>query len=69
MKRPRDMTRPQFDAACERAGFKPAGFMGYYVLPLPGVGRHSVSIWNAGKRRRDQLAYLHARLKAALAEL
>ena len=67
MKQPRDMTRPQFNAACERAGFIPQGFMGYYRLPLPE--RTCVSIYNVGWRRRDQLAYLHASLKKALKSL
>lgn len=52
----RDMTKSQFAAAARRAGFTPRGFMGYYALPC-GV---EVSILNAGDRRRDQLAYLHA---------
>ncbi len=65
MSRPRDMTKAQFDAACERAGFRPRGYMGYYRLPIPG--RHTcVSIWNAGDRRRDQLSYLHHETKKHL---
>ena len=64
MKRPRDMTEAQFDAACERAGFEPQGYLGYYRLPVPG--RRSVSVYNAGRRRRDRLAYLHTCLKRAL---
>lgn len=50
----RDMTKKQFDDACNRRGFKPAGFMGYYDI---GHGRH-VSALNAGSNRRNQLAYL-----------
>lgn len=50
----RDMTKGQFREACKRHGFKPAGFMGYYELS----GGVSASLFNAGKRRRDQLAYL-----------
>lgn len=50
----RDMTQKQFDDACNRRGFKPAGFMGYYDI---GHGRH-VSALNAGSNRRNQLAYL-----------
>ena len=58
----RDMTKAQFRAACERAGFEPQGYLGYYRLPL-GADRHCcVSVYNAGTRRRDQLAYLHAEL-------
>jgi hypothetical protein len=49
----RDLTQKQFDAKCERRGFRRA-FMGYYE-----VG-HGLSVYarNAGERRRDQLAYL-----------
>ncbi len=54
----RDMTRAQFAAACRRAGFEPEAF-GYYHLPIPG--HHvAVNVLNAGARRRDRLAYLHA---------
>lgn len=54
----RDMTRAQFRAACERAGFVPE-MLGYYRLPIEG---HHVAanVLNAGDRRRDRLAYLHA---------
>lgn len=55
----RDMTRAQFRAACERAGFKGPGLLGYCRLVPPYDNTH-VSILNAGERRRDQLAYLHA---------
>jgi hypothetical protein len=57
----RDLTRAQFWAACERAGFTrtEVSFMGYYRL-APPFQNTSVSILNAGDRRRDQLAYLHA---------
>lgn len=54
MSRTRDMSAKQFAEACERRGFKPAGFMGYYDI---GNGRH-VSVLNAGHNRRNQLAYL-----------
>lgn len=49
----RDLTKAQFDAACERRGFK-REFMGYY-----NVG-HGLSVYarNAGDNRRAQLAYL-----------
>jgi hypothetical protein len=50
----RDMTQKQFDEACQRHGFEPRGFMGYYRI----TKRVSVSIRNAGPKRRDQLAYL-----------
>lgn len=51
----RDLSQKQFDDACKRRGFENEGFMGYYKLPQ---GCCSVSVWNVGKRRRDQLAYL-----------
>ena len=54
MEQSRDMSQKQFEAECKRLGFKEDGFMGYYDI---GSGRH-VSIYNAGKRRRAQLAYL-----------
>lgn len=57
-KRTRDLTLAQFAAACERGGFRPEGFFGYYILPVPG--QVAVSILNAGPTRREQLAYLHA---------
>jgi hypothetical protein len=55
----RDMTQRQFDEACAKLGFvrHSGGLFGYYTLPSPKVNV-SVSIRNAGKRRRDQLAYL-----------
>lgn len=51
----RDMTKAQFDRECADREFKPQGFLGYYQLP-DGCG--SVSVHNAGTRRRSQLAYL-----------
>lgn len=54
--RSRDMTRRQFEAACERYGFEPVGLLGYFKLPSdPDC---CVSVLNAGRRRRDQLRYL-----------
>ncbi len=50
----RDMTKKQFDEACEKHGFKREGFLGYYKV----TDTLSASILNAGPRRRDQLAYL-----------
>lgn len=49
----RDMTQKQFDAACARYGFKRT-FLGYYAV-TPNL---HVYKFNAGDRRRDQLAYL-----------
>ena len=54
----RDMTKAQFRAACERAGFV-SEMLGYYRLPIPGLNI-AVNVLNAGDRRRDRLAYLHA---------
>ncbi len=55
----RDMTRRQFDAACQRAGFEPE-LLCYYRLPIAG---HHVAVCalNAGNRLRDRLAYLHSK--------
>ena len=50
----RDLTKAQFDAACRRHEFRPAGFGGYYHID----NRMMVSVLNAGRRYRDQLAYL-----------
>ena len=54
--RTRDLTKAQFDAACQRNGFRAVGWLGYYDLGL-SVQVHC-SILNAGSRRRDQIAYL-----------
>lgn len=62
MQQARDMTKAEFQAALERGGFKAEGFMGYYRLPIPDL-HTCVSIFNAGERRRDQIAYLHAKLR------
>jgi hypothetical protein len=54
----RDLTDAQFRYRAAKLGFKPEGFLGYWRLASnPNI---SVSIWNAGKRRRDQLRYLIA---------
>lgn len=53
----RDLTEQQFLAALEREGFGKPQAMGYCDLGLPDR-KVSCSIWNAGSRRRDQLAYL-----------
>lgn len=62
----RDMTRREFEAACERRGFRriPLG-MGYYALPDTPV---QVYARNGGRRRRDQLAYLIREHEKVLAE-
>jgi hypothetical protein len=59
----RDLSSAQFWAACNREGFKPQGFMGYFSLPGTAA---CVSICNAGRRRRDQLNYLRRELQAML---
>lgn len=58
----RDITEQRFKELCEANGFKSEGFWGYYSI---GNGV-SVSVLNAGERRRDQFAYL---LKMKQAEL
>lgn len=55
----RDMTQKQFDAALKRHGMVDLGFMGYVRIKSPvRDAATNVSAWNAGDRRRDQLAYL-----------
>jgi hypothetical protein len=54
----RDMTRAQFLAACERAGWVREP-MCYYRL-APPVDNTAVCILNGGDSYRDRLAYLHA---------
>lgn len=49
----RDLTQKQFDKKCDEYGFIKQPFLGYYNLGIPGKHICS-SIWNAGKRRRDQ---------------
>jgi hypothetical protein len=48
------MSQAAFARECEKRGFRGHGVLGYY-----DVGHNtSVSILNAGPRRRDRLAYL-----------
>jgi hypothetical protein len=57
--RKRDMTQAEFNAACKRHGIGPHEFFGYHqVTGTPGGGGLNVCAYNAGSRRRDQLAYL-----------
>lgn len=56
----RDLSRTQFVNRANKLGFKNEGFLGYWKLT---DGRTSVSILNAGSRRRDQLRYLIAQDK------
>lgn len=51
----RDLTLDQFNYRAKKLGFTPEGFWGYWKL---SDGRTSVSVLNAGARRRDQLNYL-----------
>jgi len=53
----RDLSNRQFRAALKRHGMTEGGVMGYVDLGIPGQWV-SVSKWNAGTNRRDQLAYL-----------
>lgn len=53
----KDMSVGQYHSALDRYGFKPCGFLGYYRMPPPHESQ-SVSVLNAGDRRRDRLAYL-----------
>jgi hypothetical protein len=59
----RDMSQAQFDRECEKRGFRRYGIvgLGYYDV---GNGT-SVSVHNAGPRRRDRLAYLIEQAKRA----
>lgn len=61
MKKCRDMTKAQFDAALQRAGIV-RSFFGYYELP----GKLHVYAANAGSRRRAQLAYLLSKLDQSI---
>lgn len=52
----RDLTQKQFEYRATKLGFKKGGWLGYWSLVSdPSI---HVSVWNAGPRRRDQLAYL-----------
>ena len=55
MGKARDMTEKQFDDACIRRRFVSTGVLGYYKKD---GGSKAVSVYNAGKRRREQLKYL-----------
>jgi hypothetical protein len=66
--RERDMTVKQFLSRAAEYGWKPSGFMGYFRRELPDGSAVSVSTWNAGTRRRTQLAYLINRGEAMEAE-
>ena len=49
----RDMTEPQFKAACKRHGFR-HDYFGYYEV----WSGHLIYARNGGTSRREQLAYL-----------
>ena len=53
----RDMSEKQFRKKLEAMGFENSYFMGYWRLPKP-LNNVSVSGWNGGRSRREQLAYL-----------
>jgi hypothetical protein len=63
----RDLSEEQFRNAAKKEGFAPA-FMGYWNLAKP-FDNVSVYRFNAGDRRRDQLAYLRAQQKRHLREM
>ena len=59
----RDLSEQQFLDACRKRGFAP-DFLGYWKLAAPH-DNCSVYRFNAGKRRRNQLAYLMQEQKKA----
>ena len=72
-RKPRDMSKAQVLAALKRNGMEPCGFMGYVTVRRTETRSVQVSRYNAGKRYRDQLAYLlaeqeKANARAALAK-
>jgi hypothetical protein len=58
----RDLSKSQFEYRARKAGFTPDGFLGYWKSPN-GI---SISVLNAGKRRRDWLPYLLRQNKLSL---
>lgn len=63
MSNKRDLSEQQFRDAATKKGFTP-GALGYWRL-APPHSNTSVYRFNAGARRRDQLAYLMAEQKKA----
>lgn len=63
----RDLSEEQFRYQMQKLGFKSAGFMGYWHLPEP-CANVSVCRFNAGERRRDQLAYMKSQFKRCVAQ-
>ncbi len=59
----RDLTKEQFQYQAQKLGFTSQGFMGYWMFDKT---KTAVSVFNAGNRRRDWIAYLR---KAAKREL
>ncbi len=57
----RDLTKEQFNYQARKLGFEPQGFFGYWMHTKSKV---AISVWNAGNRRRDWIAYLKKQLKA-----
>ncbi len=56
----RDLTKDQFQYQARKLGFESQGFMGYWMHT---VYKTAVSVFNAGNRRRDWIAYLRKELK------
>lgn len=54
----RDMSKAAYQAALDKHGIKPTGFMGYMTVYRSEHGSSSVHPGNAGPKRRAQLAYL-----------
>lgn len=50
----RDLSKAQFEHRARKAGFTPQGFLGYWKS-ANGI---SISVLNAGTRRRNWLPYL-----------
>lgn len=66
MKTP-DISERRYMTLMHKHGFIQCGYLGYWVLPIPGDKVSSiVSDWNAGDRRRDKLAYMLKALDEAL---
>ncbi len=56
----RDLTKDQFIYQARKLGFEPQGFMGYWMHSDSKV---AVSVFNAGNRRRDWIAYLRKQVR------
>ncbi len=56
----RDLTKDQFEYQARKLGFSPQGFMGYW---MHDTYKTAVSVFNAGRRRRDWISYLRKNAK------